>query len=340
MIPKGIAALTASDVERLLPMADCIEAMAGAFRAIADGTAVQPLRQVTHVPNGAGSLYSMPAYLPSPDGGTLSVKLITLFHGNARVGLESHQGLIVLFSGEHGEPLALIEAASVTAIRTAAVSALATRYLSLPDSSVLAILGSGVQARSHLEAMRAVRPISHVRVWSRSPERARAFVRQTHDRFSVNIEAVSSAEAAVRGADIICTVSAAREPVLHSDWVSAGAHINAIGSSTPDAREIDSETVARAWVFVDSREAALTEAGDLLIPIEEGVIGPEHIKADLAELVAGRSPGREGGAEVTLFKSLGLAVEDAAAARRIYDQAIADPRTQMLRMTDHPADIV
>jgi ornithine cyclodeaminase len=264
----------------------------------------------------------MPSFLPSPKGGILAVKLITLFHGNAAVGLESHQGVIVVIGGDRGEPLALIEAASVTALRTAAVSALATRLLARPDSRSLAIVGTGVQAKSHLDAMLAVLPIERVRIWGRTTERARALAATARDRYPIAIEVAATAQAAVRDADVVCTVTAAREPVVHGDWVRPGTHINAVGSSTPGARELDSGVVARAAVFVDSREAALAEAGDLLIPIREGAITREHIRAELSALVAGTATARENRDQVTLFKSLGLAVEDAAAARRIYERAL------------------
>jgi len=327
----------AAEVVRLLPPAECIEAMREAFLALASGEVVMPLRQVVAVPGGAGALYSMPAFLSGTEGGTVAVKLITLFHGNAEIGLESHQGVIVVFGGAHGEPLALIEAASVTAVRTAAVSALATQLLARPDSRTLGILGSGVQARSHLDAMLAVLPIEHVRIWSRTAEHAHAFAAEARARHAVAVDVATTAEGAIRDADVLCTATAAGEPVVRGDWVRPGAHINAVGSSTPGARELDSATVARAAVYVDSREAALAEAGDLLIPIAEGAVTADAIRAELSALVAGRAAGRENAGQITVFKSLGLAVEDAAAARRITERAAALGLGARMRLSGSPS---
>ena len=324
MSGTDVLVLSSADVERLLGMGECIEAMASAFMALGRGNGVQPLRSVTRVPDGSGSLYVMPAFLPAADPnseGTLSVKLISLFIGNTAVGLESHQGVIVLFGARQGEVRAVMEASRVTAIRTAAVSALATRLLALPDAADLAILGAGVQARSHIEAMLAVRNVRRVRIWSRTPGNARRLAEEARARHSIDVSATETAEAAVRGADLICATTASPSPVLKSEWVSLGAHINAVGSSTPGARELDTETMARACVFVDSREAALAEAGDVLIPMAEGAFGRGHIRGELGELVAGRCVGRVTGSDITVFKSLGLAVEDAAAARLLYDRA-------------------
>jgi ornithine cyclodeaminase len=315
---RTIPVLSAADVARLLPMMDCIAVMEQAFHALAAGDAVQPLRQVVHLPDGTGSLYCMPAYLDAAGGAALAVKLITLFPGNAGTAFESHQGVIVLFGARQGEVLALIDAASVTAVRTAAVSALATRLLALPDAGDLAILGAGVQARSHLEAMLAVRPVRRVRVWSRTPAHARAFAAAAAAAHAITPEVMPTPEDAVRGATLICCATGSPDPVVQGAWLAPGAHINAVGSSTPGARELDTEAVARARVFVDSREAALAEAGDLLIPLAQGAFTPAHIAGELAELVAGRVPGRPDAQEITLFKSLGLAIEDVAAARHIH----------------------
>ncbi len=320
---RGIPVLTGADVGRLLTMPDCLAAMEAAFRALAQDEALQPLRQVLTLPSGDGALYVMPAFL-GDDEPALAVKLVSLFPRNADTRYETHQGAVVLFGARHGEVLALMEAGSVTALRTAAVSALATRLLAVPQASELAILGAGVQARSHLAAMRAVRPIRRVRVWSRNAEHALAFAREMQALHGVAVEAQPNVQLAVLGADVICTVTGAQEPVLPGEWVAPGAHINAVGASTPAARELDTEAVARAAVFVDSRAAALAEAGDILIPIAEGVVGADHIRGELAELVTGRVVGRENGHQVTLFKSLGLAIEDAAAARLLHRKAVAE----------------
>lgn len=324
MHENGLLLIRSSAVERLLPVRECIAAMENAFVELSKGRAVQPVRHVLSLPDGSGALYSMPGRVGEGSEGAFAVKLVTLFPGNAGLGLEAHQGVIVLLSALDGRPVAVIEAGSVTAIRTAAVSALATRLLAVADATDLAILGSGVQAISHLEAMLIVRPLQRVRVWSRTPEHAIRFAREMSARHAIAVNAVASPELAVRGAHIVCTVTGAREPILRESWVEPGTHINAVGSSTPDTRELDSATVARARVFVDSREAALAEAGDILIPVDEGVIALDHIQAELADLVTNGRPGRLSPTDVTVFKSLGLAIEDVAAARAVHARALAD----------------
>ena len=321
--------LGGSDVRRLLPMADCIEAMEEVLRSHARARVVLPLRTVLPVA-GHGSLYVMPAWTAEPE--SLAVKLITLFPGNTELGKETHQGIVVLF-GADGAVEALIEGGSLTAIRTAAVSAVATRALSNPDASGLAILGSGVQAGSHFEAMCAVRPIRRVRVWSRTRANAAVFVKQLQESTGeVEIAVAESAREAVRGADIICTVTGSPTPVIESGWIDAGAHINAVGASTAKTRELDSETVARAHFYVDSREAALAEAGDLLIPLGEGRFGPDHIAAELGAVLVGSGPGRSAKEDITVFESLGLAIEDAAAARVLANRAAAETGLSRLAM--------
>lgn len=319
---EGVALLSAADVERYLPMADCIESMTAAFAALASGGAVQPVRHVVRLPDGGGALYSMPGYL-SDDGGALAVKMVTLFPGNAQRGLETHQGVIVLFDARDGRVLAMIEAASVTAIRTAAVSGLATKLLAQPDASVLALLGSGVQARSHLAAMLEVRPIREVRVWSRTAAHAESFARQARDRHTVDVNAVENPETAVRGAEIICTVTGSPVPVVSDEWVGDGAHINAVGASTPETREIDGATVRRARLVVDSREAATVEAGDLLLGLGDDALETIAAVPELGDIVTGRATVRRVAGDVTLFESLGLAIEDVAAARTVYERAVA-----------------
>jgi ornithine cyclodeaminase len=246
------------------------------------------------------------------------LKAICVFHGNSAKGKDTHQGGVMLFNNETGELLALINAAAITAIRTAAVSGLATRLLAREDAGVLAILGSGVQARSHLAAMACVRSIRTVRVASRRSERARSFAQDLQGHYPFPIEAVESAEAAVRGADLVVTATSAAEPVLKQPWIAAGAHINAIGASLPARREVDTATMVASSLFVDRRESALNEAGDYLLAMREGAIGPQHIRAEIGEVLIRTRPGRTAPEEITLFKSLGLAVEDVAAAEYVY----------------------
>ena len=294
--------------------------MAQALETLARGGAILPLRPLMRVPQKSGILGMMPAYMETPDA--LGVKIITVFNGNHGTEYDSHQGVVLLFEAEHGSIIAVIDASSVTAIRTAAVSGVATRLLAREDAHDLCILGSGVQARTHLEAMLLARPITRVRVWSRNADHARTFARAASARHGIAVEAVDSPRDAVRGADMICTTTSAREPILFGEWVAAGAHINAVGSSTPTAREVDTAAMQRARLFVDRRESALSEAGDFLIPRGEGVIGDEHIVAELGELLLDGHAGRRSADEVTLFKSLGLAVEDVAAAHHIYSRAV------------------
>ncbi|HEY5547209.1 MAG TPA: ornithine cyclodeaminase family protein [Gemmatimonadaceae bacterium] len=314
------------DVPGLLPMQECIEAMADAFRALAIGDARLPLRQVISLPGSPNLLALMPAQLglnSREHQSAIGAKVITVFPGNDTSPFDSHLGVVLLFEAEMGRLLAIIDATSVTAIRTAAVSAVATKLLSTPDAGDLAILGTGVQAMTHLEAMRAVRTVRRVRVWSRTAQRRVRFAEKARQRFGVAVDVMPSPEACVKGADLICTVTASREPVLRGNWIADGAHINAVGASLPTARELDTAAVARSRLFVDRRESALAEAGDILIPMSEGAFNADHIRGDLGAVLMGAVPGRESARDVTLFKSLGLAIEDLAAARRIYEKGVA-----------------
>jgi ornithine cyclodeaminase len=229
----------------------------------------------------------------------------------------------MLFSAETGELLALMNASAITAIRTAAASAVATRLLARPDAGDLAILGAGVQARSHLAAMPCARPIRRARIASRDPARAQALAAEMASRYDFPIEPVASVVEAVRGADLIVTATTAAEPIVRREWIAPGAHINAVGSSIPTTREIDTATLTAASLFVDRRESTLNESGDYLFAAREGAIGPEHIRAEIGELLIGAHPGRTSPGEITLFKSLGLAIEDLAAADYVYRQAQA-----------------
>ena len=249
----------------------------------------------------AGFLGSMPGFA----GGTLGAKLVTFYPSNK--GVSTHHALIVLFAPETGEPIAVMDGRLITEMRTAAASAVATRLLSKSDASVLAIIGSGVQAESHLEALRLVRDFSEVRVWS--PRRAGAFAEKHH------VHSTTSAEAAVRGADVIVVATSSTEPVLRGEWVAPGAHVNAVGATRPDWRELDDALVRRAKLYVDSREAASHESGD--------VIAAGAIVAEIGEVIGGTCPGRESAQEVTLFKSVGVAVEDLASAGLVYRAASA-----------------
>ena len=315
--------LDKSDVERLLPMQKCIELMEDAFESLASGEVLLPLRPVLRIPDTRNLFALMPAYSSAINA--IGAKLITVFPDNHDAGLDSHQGAVALFDGVTGTLNAVMDAAPITAIRTAAASGLATRMLAREETSTLAILGSGTQARTHADAMLAVRPFKQIVVWSRTSEHARALAAELTVRHDVSVDVAADPAVAVRSADVICTVTAAREPILQGDWLMPGCHINAVGASIPSARELDSTAVRRARVFVDSRESALNEAGDLLIPIREGVITADHVVAELGELLLGMGGGgRATEHEITLFKSLGIAIEDLAAAHYLYERARAE----------------
>lgn len=302
-------------------MADCIAAMTDALATLAHGGAILPLRQVVRLSGGPNAFALMPAALDAPPA--LGAKIITVFPGNDRTPYDSHQGVVLLFDTEFGRLIAILDASTITALRTAAVSAVATRLLSRPESRTLALLGAGVQAATHLEAMRIVRPIDEVRVWSRSGVRAERFAARAASN-GARIVVSPTARAAAEGADVICTVTSSREPVLSGDWLTPGTHVNAVGASLPSARELDSAAVARARFFVDRRESTLNEAGDFLVPKREGVITDDHIVGEIGELLVDppRVAGRRSNEDVTVFKSLGLAIEDVAAAHRIYTRAV------------------
>lgn len=300
-------------------MPECIRLMEEALASLARGEVMLPLRPVIRVPDTSNAFAVMPAYssaLPA-----LGAKLITVFPGNHGSDLDSHQGVVALFDAERGNLAAIIDAISITAIRTAAVSAVATKLLARRGASRLAILGSGVQARTHVQAMLAVREFESVCIWSRRTEHARLLADEfeTDDRAAFEVAATS--DDAVRDADVICTVTAAREPVLHGTALQPGAHLNAVGASLPTTRELDTDAVRSARIFVDRRESALNEAGDLLIPMKAGDLEASAIVAEIGELLIGSKPGRRSDTEITLFKSLGLAIEDLACAVYLRQEA-------------------
>lgn len=325
-----VLVVSQDDVPDLLPMDECVDAMAEALAALTRGDAVLPLRSVLWLPDRRGALVTMPTLLPA--AGALGLKVITAFPGNQDTEFDSHQGAVVLFEAEHGLPVVIADATAITAIRTAAVSGLATRLLAREDATDLAIIGSGTQAGTHLEAMRTVRDLKRVRVWSRNRERARAFASRESERHGLEVQPVASAREAVDGADLICTCTASNDPVVLGSWVSPGTHINAVGSSIPTARELDTELVVRSRFYVDRRESAENEAGDFLIPKGEGAIGDDHIVAELGEVVLGKAPARTSPKEITVFKSLGLAVEDLASVQLIHRKAVATGRGSRIEL--------
>jgi alanine dehydrogenase len=292
--------LDESAVAGLLRMEEVIPAMERALSDFSSGKVVQPVRTMLPVAEHQGFLGLMPAYT----GAALGTKLVAFYPHNT--GVPTHHATILLFKPETGEPLVTMDGRLITEVRTAAVSAVATQNLASPDASVLAIIGSGVQAHSHLQALRLVRNFREVRVWS--PRRAAAFAKEH------GVRAATSAEEAVRGADVVVTATTSPTPVLSGGWLSPGAHINAVGAPRPDWRELDDEVLERSGVYVDSREAALEESGD--------VIAAGEIFAEIGEVVSGAKPGRRSAEEITLFKSLGLAVEDVATAELVYHKAL------------------
>ena len=304
----------------LLPAGECIRLMRDTLVSLAGGRVHQPLRTIIRPPGAAGVMGLMPAYSQGPHA-AFGLKAICIFPGNAARGKDSHQGAVLLFGAESGELLAVVNASAVTAVRTAAVSAVATHALAREDACELAIIGAGVQARSHVEAISHVRSVRRCRVASRSVEHARRLADELGGSYAFPFEAVENVETALRGADLIVTATNSAEAVVRREWVSEGAHLNAVGSCTPHTRELDAATVAASSLFVDSVESTVNEAGDYLLAMSEGVVGPGHICAELGEVLEGTKPGRTSDGEITLFKSLGLAVEDLAAAAYLYERA-------------------
>jgi ornithine cyclodeaminase len=315
----SLLVINQTEVGDLLSMDECIKLMRGAFESMATGDVVLPLRQVMKVPDRRGVLATMPGYVGSPE--TIAAKIISFYPGNLGTMYDAHQGAVLLFDPENGRLVALLDATEITAIRTAAASAVATDLLAKNAAGDLAILGSGVQARTHLEAMRRVRRIRRVRVWSRTLDHTKAFARREAQRLMTQVDVMDSARDAVEGADIVCTTTTARDPVALGDWISEGAHINAVGSCSPNARELDTSAVKKSRLFVDWRESTLKEAGDVLIPKREGAIDDSHIVGEVGQVLVGSSVGRTSDHEITLFKSLGIATQDAVVANWVYQKA-------------------
>jgi ornithine cyclodeaminase len=307
------------EVDEILTMDKCVRIMSDTFEAHAGGKSLQPLRSAMKLPSRKGLLGMMPGYTGNHH--VMGIKAISVFPENYKAGLSSHQGIILLFESENGKLLAIVDGEAITATRTAAVSAIATRALARKDASKLAILGAGVQGRAHLQSIPLVRGVKEVRVWDIDFARAEQLAKTESKSPGVSIAAVDTARDAVETADIICTVTPAQEPILEAEWVRSGAHINAVGACTPDARELDSALVARSRLFADNRESLFNESADFLIPLREGLYGEEHLQGELGDLLAGKRQGRESSRDITLFKSLGLAIEDVSAGFFVYQEA-------------------
>jgi alanine dehydrogenase len=313
--------LSERDVRAVLSMDDLIDTMQVALAQFSGGSARQPLRTVIEV-DQAHSVYGvMPAFITEP--ATLGTKLVTVFGSNATRGLPTHLATIVLLDPETGALAAILDGRYITEARTAAVSAASARHLAREEARVLAVLGSGVQARSHIEALVRVRPLDEIRIWSRTRAHADALIDEMHPHVSARLRAVDSTSEAARDADIIALVTASSDPVLRRDDVADGTHICAVGACRPTQREMETALVQSARVFVDSRTGALAEAGDLVIPMKEGAFDASHIAGELGDVFCGRVAGRRSAAEITVFKSLGMAVEDVAAARLACERALA-----------------
>jgi ornithine cyclodeaminase len=310
--------LNGEQVRQALPMEVCIEAVEQAMRAVSRGEAKVPLRTGMSIPGG--NLFAvMPGYLGEPS--SLGAKILALYPGNTQRGLSSHVGLVTLFDPRTGMPLAVMDAAQITAIRTAAASAVATRSLARQDVTLMAMLGTGEQAVTHLEALAQVRSLRAVRIWGRSPEKAQALAVRERSRFPFPIEVCGSARAAVEGADLVCTLTASTEPILEGRWLALGAHVNLVGASQRGTREADDEVVIRSRFFVDLRISAIAEAGELYHAMQAGLVKEDHILGEIGEVLGGKVPGRTADTDITVYKSLGIAAQDLAAAHVLYARA-------------------
>ena len=307
--------LSAADVRRALPMKEAIEVMKAAFRELSEKKAIVPIRTHVRVPEHKGDVLFMPAY--SSAAGRFSLKVITLYENNAALDLPFIQALVMLLDAETGSPLAVMEGTALTAIRSGAASGAATDLLARKEASTAAIFGAGPQAHAQLEAVCAVRPIRKARVFDKDTARAAAFSKKASADLGIHVSHAATSAEALDGADVICTATTSATPVFADKEINDGSHINAIGSYKPHMREIPPETVARAHVVVDQVDAAWKEAGDLIMPFKDGLIDTDHIRAELGEISAGTRAGRSHPKAITFFKSVGIAIQDLAAASRI-----------------------
>jgi len=315
--------LTAEEIRQALPMPAAIEAVKAAYRALSSGQAEMPLRLSLPVKPHDGVSLFMPAYVGGEAEEALTVKVVSVFPHNPARGLPTIYAAVLVLEPDTGRPIALLEGGTLTALRTGAASGAATDVLARPDSRVLAVFGAGTQGRTQAEAVCTVRPIERVWVYDVDPARAQAFVEEMAGFGPIpnDVRVAATPAEAVRDADVICTATIATRPVFSDADLKLGVHINGIGAYTPEMAEVPPETVARALVVVDSREAVLAEAGDLIQPIHAGIITPDHIHAELGEILLGRKPGRTRDGQITFFKSVGVAVQDAMAAQTALQNA-------------------
>ena len=313
-------ALSEKEVRGLLDIEELIDVLEQAHIQFSTGRTVMPVRLVVPLPQIKGRLTSMPAYLS--EGNALGMKVVTYFQDNPGQGLPAILATIALYSIETGKLLVLMDGSYITAIRTACASAVATKALANPETPVLGVLGAGTQARTHIRALCKVRKITRVKVYSQSGKSAELLKKELESEVGIEIEPVRTALEAVRAADLLATVTTAKDPILSADWLKPGVHINAVGSHRPDIREIDGATIKRAKLVVDSRAAIKSECGDILLAIREGAIAEDHVIAEIGEVLAGSKPGRTGTEEMTLYKSVGIALQDVATAQLVYRKAL------------------
>ena len=311
--------LSCEDVRRALPMRQAIEAMKGAFAQLSTGQADVPLRVALNVPRHHGVTLFMPAYLADDD--RMAIKIVSVFDDNPAQGLPLIHALVVVVDATTGRPAAVMDGTYLTALRTGAASGAATDLLAREETHVVAVFGAGAQGHTQLEAVCAVRPIQEVWIHDVAPGRAAAYAAEMSQQLSLTVRAAETPAEAVRQADVICTATTSTRPVFADTDVRPGTHVNAIGAYTPQMQEIPAETVVRAKVVIDHRKASLAEAGDLLLPLRQGLMTEDHIYAELGEIAAGLKPGRTSPEEVTLFKSVGVAVQDVAAASAVLEAA-------------------
>ncbi len=322
MSPTAIRVIDGATVRRLLPFSDCLEVVRQAMIVTSERRVHLPLRQGMPIPNGVGALGMMPGYLGNPS--CFGIKLVSLFPGNRARGLSTHLGLYVLYSADDGIPLAMMNAADLTAIRTAAASAVATLSLMRGDSHTLAILGTGEQARAHIDALLTAHAFTDVRIWGRDIHKAAALADECRAKHSCEFSFHTTTRSTVAPADVVCTVTSSEEPILGGEDLRPGMHINLVGSSFPNRREVDDAAVLRARYFVDYRESAYAQAGELLHAVEAGLTTRNHVEAEIGEVLNGTRPGRTTRDQITLYKSLGIASQDLAAAWHVYLAAKAE----------------
>jgi len=321
MQSMDVRVISGREVRELLTYPDCVNVVEGAMKAVSAGKAVMPLRQFMALPVGDGKLAWMPGFLGEPP--CFGIKLLSLYPGNPAVGLSSHVGLYALYESSHGRPLVIMEASALTAVRTAAASVVATKALARADSKVLAIVGTGEEAYSHLEAFQAARPFQRVLLWGRNPASTAKLAAHAGTLGRYAVEIVPDVKTALAQADVVCTVTSAPEPLLFGRDVRPGTHLCLVGSSIPSTREVDDDCVAMGRYFVDFRGSAMAQAGELLHAIKAGRVTDAHVVAEIGEVLAGSAPGRRSADDVTIYKSLGVAAQDLAAAMFVYRRAVA-----------------